>query len=106
MNRPVSGLRELKKQRTRAALIDVAARLCVERGYDNTTVEQIAADADISPRTFSRYFPNKEAVMVAIIGEVADTVAATVAVSRSTSPNTRRWLARHLQTFRRRGRRT
>lgn len=76
MNDGASGLRERKKQRTRATLIDVAARLCVEQGYDNTTVDQIAAAADVSARTFSRYFPNKEAVVVAVISDVADGVAA------------------------------
>ena len=57
------GLRELKKQRTRATLVDSAARLCARQGYEQTTVDQIAAAADVSPRTFSRYFPNKEAVI-------------------------------------------
>ena len=69
------GLRELKKQRTRATIVDVAARLCADRGYENTTVDQIAAAADISPRTFSRYFPNKEAVIGALIEEIAEHVA-------------------------------
>lgn len=73
------GLRERKKQRTRATIVDVAARLCAQRGYENTTVDQIAAAADISPRTFSRYFPNKEAVIGALIEEIAEQVAAGLA---------------------------
>lgn len=69
------GLRERKKQRTRAALVDVAGRLCAEQGYEKTTVDQIAAAADVSPRTFSRYFPNKEAVIGALMEETAEYVA-------------------------------
>lgn len=63
---PVPGLRERKKLRTRATLIEAAAELCVKQGYDGTTVEQIAAAADVSPRTFSRYFPTKQSVVAAI----------------------------------------
>ncbi len=69
------GLRELKKKRTRATIVDVAARLCAQRGYGNTTVDQIAAAADISPRTFSRYFPSKEAVIGALIEDTSEHVA-------------------------------
>lgn len=69
------GLRERKKQRTRATIVDVASRLCAQRGYENTTVEQIAAAADISPRTFSRYFPSKEAVIGALIEDTSEHVA-------------------------------
>lgn len=76
--RPALGLRELKKQRTRATIVDVAARLCAEQGYENTTVEQIAAQADIAPRTFSRYFPNKEAVIGALIEDAAAHVGAAL----------------------------
>ena len=72
------GLRELKKQRTRATLVDVAARLCARQGYERTTVDQIAAAADVSPRTFSRYFPNKEAVIGALMEETSDHVAAAL----------------------------
>ena len=73
------GLRELKKQRTRAAIVGVAATLCAQQGYENTTVDQIAGAAEVSPRTFSRYFPNKEAVIGALIEETAEHVAAALA---------------------------
>jgi AcrR family transcriptional regulator len=63
-------------------LVDAAVELCVKNGYENTTVEQVAAAADISTRTFSRYFPTKEAVFIAVL----DDLAAEIATELTTQP--------------------
>jgi AcrR family transcriptional regulator len=59
------GLRERKKQQTRTALSWAAVRLCVTNGYENVRVEDIAAEAGVSLRTFRNYFANKAEAIVA-----------------------------------------
>lgn len=60
------GLRELKKRRTRNALVRSALELFTTRGYEQTTVDEITEAVEVSQRTFFRYFANKEEVAFAL----------------------------------------
>jgi AcrR family transcriptional regulator len=61
------GLRELKRERTRRLISDKAFELFTDHGFGRTTVEQIAAAAEVGPSTLYRYFPTKETLVVEFV---------------------------------------
>ena len=75
----MEGLRERKRADSRAHTVDVALALFAQRGFDSVTVADICAAADIAPRTFFRYFPTKDDVLVEPARDMADRVAGFIA---------------------------
>jgi AcrR family transcriptional regulator len=73
------GLRERKRQQTRERLTRAAMALFLERGFEATTLDDIAAAADISRRSFFHYFASKEDVVFAWHEEITSALIAAVA---------------------------
>jgi AcrR family transcriptional regulator len=63
------GLRERKRNELYDRIVRIGHRLFLEHGYETTTVDMIAKEADISRRTFFHYFPSKEDVLFTVRGE-------------------------------------
>jgi AcrR family transcriptional regulator len=72
------GLRERSKARRRAAIIRAAFELFAERGYDATTVADIAEAAEVAPRTVSMYFPAKQDIAMARFSDGASDLNAAL----------------------------
>ena len=59
-----TGLRDLKKARTRRLIADTAARLFAERGYERVAVSDVAREAEVAEQTVYNYFPTKEQLII------------------------------------------
>lgn len=102
---PTPGLRERKKQRTRATIARTALELFDRHGFHETTIAAIAAAADVSPRTVSAYFPAKEDL---VFPDQEDSFARLSARLRAreegetTAEALRSWIRTELPTWRER----
>ena len=67
MTAAAPSLRQRKKDMTRSALLKASERLFAKQGYDNTTLDQIAAEANVSRPTVLAYFQTKERLALAVM---------------------------------------
>lgn len=90
------GLRERKKTRRREAIVVAALRLFAERGYDETTIADIAEAAEVAPRTVLTYFATKEDIAMAHVDALAGRMREAL-LARSAGETTIDTLARWLR---------
>jgi len=88
----MAGLRERKKQATRAAIRDAAMRLFDEHGFTATTIDQIAAAAEVSRATVLNYFATKEDIVFGDAPAAMDALRAALDGGEATIAAFRAWL--------------
>lgn len=81
-----TGLRQRKQQETRARLTRAAMTLFLERGFEATTIDDIAAMADVSRRSFFHYFASKEDVVAAWQEGAASALVAEIVARPADEP--------------------
>lgn len=87
---PALGLRERTRRAVRAEIADAALRLFVERGFDETTVDDVVAVVGVSRRSFFRYFGSKEDVVLGFLDDVGVAICAGLAARPVDEPP---WIA-------------
>jgi len=80
------GLRDLKKQITRRSIANAALQLAVKRGPEHVTLEEIAAQAFVSPRTVSNYFSGKDEALAAAGRDLQDSILDDLAQRPASEP--------------------
>ena len=83
---PAEGLRERKRRETLQRVAEAGMRLFFERGYEATTIDEIAAAAGVSRRSFFHYFKSKDEILLALQSGMGERFAALL---RAASPETR-----------------
>ncbi|MDD9369956.1 MAG: TetR family transcriptional regulator [Acidimicrobiales bacterium] len=86
MSETITDLRQRKKEQTRQAIADAALALFETRGFDETTVDDIAAAANVSPRTFFRYFAGKDEAVFDRADEAQEAFRALLAARPADEP--------------------
>lgn len=79
--------RERKKQETRDGILRAARHLFEEKGFENTSVDEIAEKADVAKGTFFNHFTNKEALLSGIAGEEVEDILLFAAEELRDIPN-------------------
>lgn len=74
----VGGLRERKRRETLQRITEAGIRLFVAKGYDATTLDEIAAEAGISRRTFFYYFKSKDEILLSMQSGFGEVIAAAL----------------------------
>lgn len=75
---PGEGLRERKRRETEKRIVYAAMRLFIDKGYDESTIDEIAAEAGISRRTFFYYFKSKDDILLSVQSGMGDMFAAAL----------------------------
>lgn len=75
---PPPGVRERKRRETQRRITDAGVRLFIEKGVAGATVDEIAAAAGISRRTFFHYFESKDDILLSLQGDIGELLAAEV----------------------------